>query len=61
MSEGVLFVTYPTLRSTRGDASRLEQIIAWAGDDFEGVIAGVPSYRGGIALLDDAPPPGSGA
>ena len=29
--------------------------------DFEGVIAGVPSYRGGIALLDDAPPPGSGA
>ena len=30
--EGVLFVSYPTLRSMRGDHSRLEQIIRWAGD-----------------------------
>jgi hypothetical protein len=38
MGEGILFVTYPTLRSGRGDATRLEQILDWAGDDFCGVI-----------------------
>ncbi|WP_066560939.1 strawberry notch family protein [Croceicoccus bisphenolivorans] len=38
MREGILFVTYPTLRSGRNDATRLDQILAWAGDDFEGVI-----------------------
>ena len=50
MAEGVLFVTYPTLRSGRGDATRLEQIIAWAGDDFEGVIAFDEAHEmGGVA------------
>ncbi|WP_408589352.1 strawberry notch-like NTP hydrolase domain-containing protein [Novosphingobium sp.] len=38
MQEGILFVTYPTLRSGRADATRLDQILAWAGDDFDGVI-----------------------
>ncbi|WP_298166724.1 strawberry notch family protein [Novosphingobium sp.] len=38
MRDGILFVTYPTLRSGRSDATRLDQILAWAGDDFEGVI-----------------------
>ena len=38
MPEGILFVTYPTLRSGRADATRLDQILAWAGDGFEGVI-----------------------
>ncbi len=38
MRDGILFVTYPTLRSGRGDATRLEQILAWAGEDFDGVI-----------------------
>jgi hypothetical protein len=38
MREGVLFVTYPTLRSGRTDATRLDQILQWAGEDFEGVI-----------------------
>lgn len=38
MREGILFVTYPTLRSGRNDATRLDQILAWAGEDFEGVI-----------------------
>ena len=38
MREGILFVTYPTLRSGRGDTTRLDQILAWAGDDFDGVI-----------------------
>ena len=36
---GILFVTYPTLRSGRADCTRLEQIVQWAGPDFEGVIA----------------------
>jgi hypothetical protein len=38
MREGILFVTYPTLRSGRGDATRLGQILAWAGEAFDGVI-----------------------
>jgi predicted RNA methylase len=38
MPEGILFVTYPTLRSGRSDASRLDQILGWAGEDFEGVL-----------------------
>ena len=38
MGEGILFVTYPTLRSGRADATRLDQLLAWAGDAFEGVI-----------------------
>lgn len=38
MPDGVLFVTYPTLRSGRADATRLDQILAWAGEDFAGVI-----------------------
>ena len=50
LDEGVLFVSYPTLRSMRGDASRLEQIIQWAGDDFEGVIAFDEAHEmGGVA------------
>ncbi len=38
MPEGVLFVTYPTLRSGRADATRLDQVLAWAGDAFDGVV-----------------------
>jgi len=39
LDAGVLFVTYPTLRSGREDATRLRQILDWAGDSFDGVIA----------------------
>lgn len=40
MQSGILFVTYATLRSQRDDAlSRLQQIIAWLGDGFEGLVA----------------------
>lgn len=39
MDRGILFVTYPTLRSGRADATRLQQILDWAGPAFEGVIA----------------------
>lgn len=38
MRDGILFATYPTLRSGRVDATRLDQILCWAGDDFDGVI-----------------------
>jgi predicted RNA methylase len=36
---GILFVTYPTLRSGRADATRLRQIVDWADPEFDGVIA----------------------
>ncbi|MBX3562646.1 MAG: strawberry notch family protein [Sphingomonas sp.] len=39
MDRGILFVTYPTLRSGRADATRLRQIVEWAGEGFEGVVA----------------------
>jgi hypothetical protein len=39
MDAGILFVTYPTLRSGRADATRLAQIVDWAGPAFDGVIA----------------------
>lgn len=50
LEQGVLFVTYPTLRSARGDHSRLQQVIDWAGDDFEGVIGFDEAHEmGGVA------------
>ncbi|NNM78056.1 methyltransferase [Sphingomonas sp. ID1715] len=39
LDAGILFVTYPTLRSGRDDATRLRQIVEWAGTDYDGVIA----------------------
>ncbi len=38
MAEGILFVTYPTLRSGRADATRLDQLLEWTGESFDGVI-----------------------
>ncbi|WP_342803841.1 strawberry notch family protein [Novosphingobium album (ex Liu et al. 2023)] len=50
LEQGVLFVTYPTLRSARGDHSRLQQIIDWAGEDFGGVIGFDEAHEmGGVA------------
>src|SRR3546814_10267269 len=50
LEQGVLFVTYPTLRSVRGDHSRLQQILDWAGPDFEGIIAFDEAHEmGGVA------------
>ncbi|WP_103727291.1 strawberry notch-like NTP hydrolase domain-containing protein [Novosphingobium sp. HII-3] len=50
MAQGILFVTYPTLRSQRQDATRLRQILEWAGEDYEGVIAFDESHEmGGVA------------
>lgn len=40
MDSGILYLTFATLRSQRDDAqSRLQQILAWLGEDFDGVIA----------------------
>jgi predicted RNA methylase len=39
MDAGILFVTYPTLRSGRGEATRLRQLLDWATGEFDGVIA----------------------
>ena len=48
--EGIVFVTYPTLRSQRQDATRLKQLLEWAGPDYEGVIAFDESHEmGGVA------------
>ena len=50
MTEGILFVTYPTLRSARQDATRLQQILDWAHPTYEGVIAFDESHEmGGVA------------
>lgn len=38
--EGILFVTYATLRAVaQSGATRLEQVLEWLGSDFDGVIA----------------------
>ena len=48
--EGILFVPYGTLRSARVDETRLDQIIAWAGADFEGVVVLDEAHElGGVA------------
>lgn len=41
LAEGILFVTYATLRSAEreGKTSRLDQVVAWLGDGFDGVVA----------------------
>lgn len=50
LTQGILFVTYPTLRSQRQDATRLRQITQWAGEDYDGVIAFDESHEmGGVA------------
>lgn len=50
LEQGVLFVTYPTLRSVRGDHSRLQQILDWAGADFDGIIGFDEAHEmGGVA------------
>ncbi|WP_420607396.1 strawberry notch-like NTP hydrolase domain-containing protein [Novosphingopyxis sp.] len=50
IANGILFVTYPTLRSGRMEDTRLGQILAWAGEGFEGVIAFDESHAMANAL-----------
>jgi len=48
--EGILFVPYGTLRSSRVEDTRLDQIIRWAGPAFEGVIVFDEAHEmGGVA------------
>lgn len=62
LDEGVLFVTYPTLRSQRADATRLKQILDWAGPDFDGVIAFDEAHEmGGVAGGEGALGPKEGS
>ncbi|UVO53735.1 strawberry notch family protein [Sphingomonas sp. SUN039] len=50
LDQGVLFVSYPTLRSQRQDCSRLQQLLDWAGPAFDGVIAFDEAHEmGGVA------------
>lgn len=50
LDQGVLFVTYPALRSARGEHTRLQQLIDWAGESFEGVLAFDEAHEmGGVA------------
>ncbi len=50
LGEGILYVSYATLRSQRADASRLGQILDWAGPEFDGVIVFDEAYAmGGVA------------
>jgi hypothetical protein len=48
--KGILFVPYGTLRSSRIEDTRLDQIVRWAGADFEGVIVFDEAHEmGGVA------------
>lgn len=54
MSAGILFLSYSMLRSVRDKGpSRLDQILAWLGDDFDGLIVLDESH----ALGNAAPAP----
>jgi predicted RNA methylase len=40
LQQGIIFLTYATLRSiSRSGDRRIDQLIEWAGEDFEGVVA----------------------
>jgi hypothetical protein len=52
--QGILFVTYATLRSEKGGKSRLQQIIDWAGKDFEGVISFDECHAMGNAISEES-------
>ena len=51
LEAGTLFTTYATLRqrATRGNPSRLDQIVTWLGKDFDGVILFDESHAAGGA------------
>lgn len=50
LQEGILYTTYATLRSGTETITRLQQILAWAGEQFDGVIAFDEAHAmGGVA------------
>jgi hypothetical protein len=48
--EGILFVSYDTLKVAKGTVNRLNPLVEWAGENFEGVIAFDESHTMGNAL-----------
>ena len=49
MRQGILFLSYPGLRSKTGERPRLEQILEFAGPDFDGVLIFDESHAMGNA------------
>lgn len=50
LSEGILYTTYATLRSGTESITRLQQILAWTSEEFDGVIAFDEAHAmGGVA------------
>jgi hypothetical protein len=52
LSQGILFTTYATLRSSQGAKSRLQQIRDWCGSEFEGAIAFDEAHCMGSAMAE---------
>lgn|GEM_PF-140677 len=48
--EGILFISYDTLKYKKGTVRRIDPIVAWAGQEFDGVIAFDESHNMGNAL-----------
>lgn len=50
LQEGILYTTYATLRSGTETITRLQQVLAWIGEDYDGVIAFDEAHAmGGVA------------
>jgi hypothetical protein len=50
LSEGILFLSYATLRNASGGQTRLQQLLEWCGPDFEGCILFDEAHAmGGVA------------
>jgi hypothetical protein len=48
--EGILFISYDTLKYKKGSVRRIDPVVAWAGQEFDGVIAFDESHNMGNAL-----------
>jgi hypothetical protein len=48
--EGILFISYDTLKYKKGVVRRIDPVVAWAGQEFDGVIAFDESHNMGNAL-----------
>jgi hypothetical protein len=48
--EGILFISYDTLKYKKGTVRRIDPVVAWAGQEFDGVIAFDESHNMGNAL-----------
>ena len=48
--DGIFFTTYNTLKKGEGETSRMEQLVNWLGEDFDGVIAFDEAHNMGNAI-----------